>query len=132
MQVRMNPVTWDELVAKPEPGKWDTATALRQVLQARARQAARFGSNGTLNARIPSSRVMNVCRLTAPVAKLLDQGVQRFGLSARAVHRTLRVARTIADLDDREAIEGLDLAEALGLRAGSGAPRGLSGGRHAN
>jgi magnesium chelatase family protein len=42
----------------------------------------------------------------------------RLALSARAAHRVLRVARTLADLAGREAIESADLAEALQLRQG--------------
>ena len=90
------------------------------------RQAARFGDDRALNALMPADRVMRLCRLGRAGARLLDEGVRRYGLSARTVHRTLRVARTIADLGERDDIGEFDVAEALRLRAGSGSRDALS------
>ncbi len=120
LQVWMAPVAWDDLVRKREDSRWDSATVLRRVVAARARQAARFGSHRALNALMPPDQVMEICRLTSRSAKLLDEGVRRYSLSARTVHRTLRVALTLADLQGKADIGELDVAEALRLRAGSG------------
>ncbi len=120
LQVRMAPVAWDDLVRKREDSRWDSATVLRQVVAARARQAARFGNHRALNALMPPEQIMKICRLTSRSAKLLDEGVRRYALSARTVHRTLRVALTMADLQGKADIGELDVAEALRLRAGSG------------
>ena len=125
LRVWMDPVTWDELVRKKRTG-WDSPTVLGQVIAARARQADRFGNDRALNALMPPDQVMKTCRLTPRGAKLLDQGVRRYGLSARTVHRTLRVARTMADLEGNDSIGELDVAEALRLRAGSGFRPALS------
>ena len=53
------------------------------------------------------------CELDSTSAKLLRSAVDRFGLSARAYHRVLRVARTIADLANSESIDLSHLAEAI-------------------
>jgi len=47
---------------------------------------------------------------------LIDRAIERLGLSARAYHRVLRVARTIADLAGRERIDASDLAESIQYR----------------
>ena len=53
--------------------------------------------------------------------KLLAQAAERVGLSARGYHRVIRVARTIADLDDRETVRKSDIAEAISFRIVSAA-----------
>ena len=52
-----------------------------------------------------------------PCAALLEQAMQRLSLSARAYDRILKVARTIADLAGRDAIDPLDVAEAINYRS---------------
>lgn len=52
----------------------------------------------------------------APGAALLSKAAESLALSARAYHRTLKVARTIADLDGSEAVRRIHIAEALSLR----------------
>lgn len=125
LQVWMDPVAWDDLARTGTDGA-HSRTVLDRVIEARARQAARFGDDRALNALMPADRVMKLCRLDPVGARLLDDGVRRYGLSARTVHRTLRVARTIADLGGRSDIGELDVAEALRLRAGSGSRDTLS------
>lgn len=126
LQVRMDPVTWDELARSGRTGAADSRTVLRRVIEARARQTARFGDDRAVNALMRADRVMTLCRLNPRGATLLEEGVRRYGLSARTVHRTLRVARTIADLAGKDDIGELDVAEALRLRAGSGSRDALS------
>ena len=93
----------------------ESSAAVRdRVVAARARQHAR---QGCTNARLDGTTLRGVCRLDGPEAdRLLGSGVERFGLSARAVTRVLRVARTLADLDDAAAIRRSHVAEALQLR----------------
>lgn len=52
----------------------------------------------------------------APGAALLAKAAESLALSARAYHRTLKVARTIADLDGSEAVRRIHIAEALSLK----------------
>jgi magnesium chelatase family protein len=59
------------------------------------RQARR----GHLSASLPDARLRRVCELNALARVLVAEAIDRAGLSARGVMRTLRVARTIADLD---------------------------------
>ncbi len=92
----------------------DSATIRKRVTTARQRQIARAGKpNATLNNR----EVEKWCKLDAQSQALMDKAMDRFNLSARAYHRILKVARTIADLGEEEEISALHLTEALGYRA---------------
>jgi len=87
------------------------------VFKARERQQQRFSSginttNGDMNAR----SVQHHCTLTPELAIMLEDAANSFGLSARAIHKTLKVARTIADLDDSDTLEENHISEALNYR----------------
>ena len=118
IHVRLGPVHWKDLSSRDEDGEWDSTTARSLIGSARRRQAARFGVPGAANAGLASRDVLDACPLSRGASKLLEEGISRFRLSARAVHRTLRVARTIADLADRGTLDEPDVAESLRMRAG--------------
>ena len=83
------------------------------MLRAREQQIAR---QGTLNARLDNKAVERFCAPTRDAITLLNRAAETLGLSARAVHRILKVARTIADLAQAEAIDVRHVGEALALR----------------
>ncbi|HET6631403.1 MAG TPA: YifB family Mg chelatase-like AAA ATPase [Rhodanobacteraceae bacterium] len=91
----------------------DSASVRARVMAARARQQAR---NGCANAQLGGDALREACALGAAERTLLEQALERLGLSARAYHRVLRVARTIADLDGSIRVARPHLAEALQLR----------------
>ena len=125
LQVRMHPVTWRELTGGDGVPATGTAAAREHVLEARARQAARHGDRLACNATMHARDVMRFCELSDAGAALLEEGAGAYQLSARAVHRTLRVARTIADLGGMDRIDSPQVAEALRLRSGlHGTPAG--------
>ncbi|HKD18667.1 MAG TPA: YifB family Mg chelatase-like AAA ATPase [Thermoanaerobaculia bacterium] len=96
----------------------DSATIGRRVVEARARAAARRPeSSGFRNADLSTEEIAKHCALDHAGARLVENAVERIGLSVRAVHRGLRVARTIADLAGSERIGAAHLSEALSLRA---------------
>ncbi len=81
---------------------------------ARPRQLRRYGcANYLLN----NKQIEETCSLTAESRQLLDQAMKRLNLSARAFHRILKVARTIADLAGADVIESAHLSEAIQYRA---------------
>jgi len=100
-------------------GTQEPSAAIRaRVAAARARQAARYRSDGIYsNAQLKSRHLKPHCAMTPEGRALLETAMTRLGLSARAYGRVLRVARTIADLSGAEQILHTHLAEAIQYRA---------------
>ena len=105
----------------PASGETSAAVAAR-VAAAREVQAARYdGMAGiTVNADIAGDALMEVAAPDAEGRTILLQAVERFNLSARGYHRVLKVARTIADLDQSDTVRRPHVAEALSYRLVSG------------
>jgi magnesium chelatase family protein len=91
----------------------DSACVRARVLAAWQRQLTRQGG---ANARLQQDDMTRHCALPAAGQQLLAGAIDKLGLSARALHRILRVARTIADLDASTGIEPHHLSEAIGYR----------------
>ena len=88
-----------------------------QVNAARRVQKRRFLKSGSrTNAQMSSRELRDHCKLDTACHKLLEQSVDRLGLSARAHDKVLRVARTIADVDGAESIAVDHISEAINYR----------------
>lgn len=92
----------------------DSATVRERVCRARALAEAR---QGCANARLQGRQLVRHCPLSVADQDFLETAVERLGLSARAHHRLIRVARTLADLAGCNQIDRGHLAEALGYRS---------------
>ena len=97
----------------PTERRESTAVVAQRVLEARRRQLARQGKG---NAELTPAELEEKLVLTGAARQLAAGAATRFDWSMRALHRTLKVARTIADLAQRPAVEGDHVAEAVGLR----------------
>jgi len=104
-----------------------SAVVAQRVLQARERQEARYRALGhghiITNADCPANLLEEVASLSQKGRKLLYEVSDKLRLSARAYHRILKVARTLADLDGKNTVEPVHLAEAVSYRT---APEMLS------
>jgi magnesium chelatase family protein len=99
---------------RPDAPEGEASAPIRaRVEAARARQLERAG---VPNARLDHAATLATCRLGSADQLLLERAIESLQLSARAMHRILRVARTIADLDAGEHIATAHLTEALGYR----------------
>jgi len=90
-----------------------SATVLKRVLVAVKKQHER---SPRLNARLTSRELKQFCALTSDTERFMTQTIEKLNLSARSYHRLLRVARTIADLENSETIQIEHLAEAFSFR----------------
>lgn len=116
---------YGELVTSKE--EETSATVRKRVIKAQQLQTERFSDDDKKDRTGPQKRIMfnsqmgikeieKYCKLTAASKKLMEEAFVKFDLSARAYHRILRTARTIADLDDAAQINEYHLAEAIHFR----------------
>lgn len=99
-----------------------SATVRERVERARMRQRARYGDERGCNARAPGRWLESHGAIGPTARALLTDAGEKLNLSARAFHRVLRIARTIADLESSAAVDCPHVAEALGYRPRALAP----------
>lgn len=107
---------WD--MANVQKGESSTEV-LKRVLRARDIQSTRFASKGLslrTNSELKGDLLEEFCTIDNDAKNLLVTACEKMNLSARAYHRTLRLARTIADLQFMEKILKIHIAEALSYR----------------
>jgi magnesium chelatase family protein len=117
LQVELSGVEPQALRGRDAPAHHDDIPA--RIASAHARQLSRQGGS---NARLAIAEVQQFCRPVPEALAMLERAMQHFGLSARAFHRVLRVARTIADLDLEDELLIPHIGEALTLRQTGMAP----------
>ena len=113
MHVEVPRVAPELLHGTAAPAAEPSALVRQRVAAARQRQLAR---NGTPNHAMTSAQTDDSCRLGPAGRRLLEQALERLGLSARAYHRILKLGRTIADLAEQDDIQADHLSEAIGYR----------------
>lgn len=117
LHIEVTPVSFEDLTAK---SKQESSAEIRErVLKARAIQQNRFAKTTGVhcNAQMHTRLVRKYCVLDNTGMELMKMAIAKLGLSARAFDRILKVARTIADLDDAPQIQPNHLSEAIQYRA---------------
>ena len=111
------PAVKHEKLTKKEPTGESSKVVRQRVQAARERQQKRFKGTGlTCNAEMTAKNIKKYCKLDEKEEIFLRQAVVQMDLTARAYHRILKVARTVADLAGVEKIESSHLGEALQYR----------------
>lgn len=95
-----------------------SAQLREQVERARKIQQERFKNESQVNcnAQMTTSMIEKYCKLDEECTKLLKNASEKYGYSARVIHKLLRLARTSADLDEVENIRKEDITRVLGCR----------------
>ncbi len=116
IHIEVPPVDYNQL-SQTETGE-SSADIRARVNKARDIQLERFKGTGvTCNAKMTPSLTRKYCVLSEKASKTLELSFERLGLSARAYDKILKVARTIADLDNSENIENQHILEAIQYRS---------------
>ncbi|MDL2285358.1 YifB family Mg chelatase-like AAA ATPase [Desulfovibrio sp. OttesenSCG-928-F07] len=115
LHIEVPAVPYEDL--RKREGGVNSAVMRQRVMQARAKQTTRYsGTTCRNNAELNGSLLEQHCALTPEGGEFLRSAVESLALSARSYTRILRLARTVADLDDAANIEVTHLAEAINCR----------------
>lgn len=116
LHIEVEPVDYEKLSSK---GREESSAQIRErVNRARKIQRERFSGTGiTCNAKMTPKMTKEYCVLTRDASDLLKMSFERLGLSARAYDKILRIARTAADIEEKENIEFAHVAEAIQYRS---------------
>lgn len=112
LQVEVPAISLSELTKKNNPQEHSSSIKLR-VIKARNQQLTRANK---LNSELTQQEIASFCQISEKDLTLLMNALEKLGLSARAYHRILKVARTIADLESKEEIQTNHLMEAINFR----------------
>jgi magnesium chelatase family protein len=113
MHLEVPRVPLDMLRSGTPQGEESSASIRQRVVAARKRA---FDRQASVNAALTAADVKRHCALSDSGHRLLEQALEKFGLSHRAYHRILKLARTIADLANAPTIETNHLSEAIAYR----------------
>ena len=116
MVVNVNKVENEDLRAPISETNHEHNVVKNTITEAVSRQYARYQKDGIYNSSLSSFQVSQLLKLEPSAETLLTNASKQLNLSARAYFKTIKVARTIADLDDSDIILAKHLAEALTFR----------------
>ncbi len=117
LHIEVDSITYEELKSNDKLEE-SSAEIKKRVNKARNKQLLRLkNSNHYCNAKLNSQEINKYCKLDSESEELISEAFNSLQLSARAYNRILKVARTIADLEDSEQITVNHLAEAISYRS---------------
>ncbi len=116
MHIEVQSVEYDEITSTaPEES---SSEIRKRVQRARDLQQKRYENEGVLtNGQLSGAQIENYCKLNDEGEVLIKRAFDSLQFSARSYHKVLKVARTIADLDQSETIESVHLLEAIRYRS---------------
>lgn len=116
IQIEVSPVKYDDL--KNTRDEESSKTVKARIVKARKIQQERYSNLSIItNSELSGKQISKFCNINKESEGLLKEAFERLGLSARAYNKILKVARTIADLEESENIETIHIAEAIQYRS---------------
>lgn len=116
MHIDVPPVEVKKITEEGESGD-DSKTVRARVKQARERQHTRFSKKARVtNSEMSSRDIKNLCDISPEAVQILKQALVKLSLSARSYYKVIKVAQTIADLENSEKIRDTHVLEALQYR----------------
>lgn len=116
LQINIQSIEYDTATATDTTHE-TSATMFARVSKAIEKQRVRYGSSSIYNAHISTDLIAQHCVLTEPAQQLIKQAFEKLHLSMRGYHKILKVARTIADLEDNDTIDTAHIQEAIMYRS---------------
>ncbi len=116
IHITLESTQYDDLASTSSDAE-SSSDVLKRVLLAREKQEKRFlGTNILTNSDIPPKHMNTFCKTTSSAQDVLKKAFETLSLSGRSYDKILKVARTIADLDDSELIDNFHILEAIQYR----------------
>lgn len=109
--VELPPLKKEEILSMPDGES--SSQIQKRVILARELQSERYSDDNYLNSKMNPTEIEKYCPLDNNTKTFLENAVQKLNLSARRVHKTIKVARTIADLDGMKTIQIENILEAI-------------------
>lgn len=117
IHIEMPPLKYEDL-SEVDNGIENSEGIRQRVNKARQIQRERFGGTSIYcNAQMNEEMLSEYCKINTASSELLRVAIDKLGLSARAYSRILKIARTIADLEERDDIAPTHISEAIGYRS---------------
>lgn len=116
IQIHVQSIEYDTLKEKVE-GQTSSAELYETVLVAHTKQHERFNNSQTFNGNMQANHIEKSCLLTNAAEELMKRAFEKLHLSMRGYHKILKVARTIADLENADIIDVAHIQEAILYRS---------------
>lgn len=116
IHIEVPPVEIKEILREKAQAGESSEEIRERIIKARNIQERRYGTTTKLNAHLKPKEIKKFCTLESGGEIFLEKVLEKMGFSARAVHKILKVARTIADLEGCDIIKKEHLAEAIQYR----------------
>ncbi|MBI2353328.1 YifB family Mg chelatase-like AAA ATPase [Candidatus Dependentiae bacterium] len=113
IKIAIQAISYQDAISKNNGQETSSASLKEGVLKARDAQKKRFGNENKTNGSMSAQEVEQFCILTEPAEQLMKKAFEKLNMSMRGYHKTLKVARTIADIQGSEKIEVAHIQEAI-------------------
>lgn len=118
LAVEIASLSFEEFRKETETSQWTSIEMTKKVVKVHEMQKIRYkDENFQFNSEIPTEKIVKYCSISEKAEDLLQKTFAQMGLTGRSCNKILKVARTIADLEESEKITELHLAEAIGFRS---------------